>query len=186
MNNGSPHLSLCNEARWEWSHCFSRDNSNVTWTNSGKIHRSGTHAFMLTTGVVVKRSVWRLISCDGIYTSSPKAVMRCCWQYSLCRPSSISRKINHIEMRKQLILTEAECGRLIAQNKQNGEDQWPLVLHCVCRHYLAFVNRKAACQTNAFGSGTCSDTQILDTSTFSDVAVSDVEGMLVTKRVSAH
>ena len=165
---------------------ISRDNSNGIWTNSGRIHCSGTHAFMLTTGMAVKRSVWRLIFCDGIYTSSPKAVMRFCWQYSPCRPSSISRKIKIIQTRKHLILIKAEFGRLIAQNKKNGEDQQPLVLHYVCRHYLAFDNRKAACQTNAFGSGTCSDTQILDTSTFSDVAVSDVEGMLVTKRVSAH
>ena len=85
-----------------------------------------------------------------------------------------------------MILKLAECGRLIATDKQNEEGQWTLVLHCACRNYSVFVYRKTACQNNAFGSSTCTDTQILQNSTFSDVIMCDLEEIPSTERVSAH
>ena len=67
------------------------------------------------------------------------------WQCSLYRPSSLSLCNKIIETGEQLILTVAECGSLIAQDKQNEDDQWPIVLHYADRHYSAFIHRRKAC-----------------------------------------
>ena len=56
------------------------------------------------------------------------------WQCSLYRPSSLSRCNKVIETGEQLIRMVAERGSLIAQDKQNEDGQWPIVLHYADMH----------------------------------------------------
>ena len=91
-----------------------------------------------------------------------------------------------IETGEQLILSVAEFRRLIAQDKQNEDGQWPIVLHYANRHYSAFIHRRKACQANPSDSSTYPDAKILGESTCSDVVMSDVGAILFTERVSAN
>ena len=108
------------------------------------------------------------------------------WQCSLYRPSSLSRCNKIIETGKQLILTVAECGSLFAQDKQNEDGQWPIVLHYADRHYSAFIHRRKACQTNDSGSSTGPDAKIIKDFICPDVVMNDVGAIMFTKEVRAH
>ena len=81
-------------------------------------------AFIFTIEVAVTRSVWRPISCDGTYTSSPRAVMGVMTGNAAYngRVLSVAAK-QIIETGEQLILSVEECRRLIAQDKQNEDGQ---------------------------------------------------------------
>ena len=108
------------------------------------------------------------------------------WQCSLYRPSSLSRCNKVIETGEQLIRMVAECGSLIAQDKQNEDGQWPIVLHYADRHYSAFIHRQKACQPNDSGSSTGPDAKIIKDSTCPDVVMNDVGAIIFTERVRAH
>ena len=144
-------------------------------------------AFIFIIEVAVTRFVWWTIFCDGACTSSPRAVMGVMTGNAACngRVLSVAAK-QIIETGEQLILSVEECRRLIAQDKQNEDGQWPIVLHYTNRHYSAFIHRRKACQANASDSSTCPDAKILGESTCSDVVMSDVGAILFTERVSAN
>ncbi|RQM17333.1 hypothetical protein DD237_001115 [Peronospora effusa] len=79
-----------------------------------------------------------------------------------------------METGEQLILTAAECGRLIAQDKLKEAGQSPLVLHYEGRHYSAFVHQRTTLKTTDSGSTTRTGSQKLGASSTSDVAMTDV------------
>ena len=134
MNTGFPHLALCNG--WVGMEPLS-SKRHFKWyleefgkSQSGRNARVHIHNWSGCATLCFEANFLRRNICviaKGIDGGND-------WQWSLYRPSSLSRYKQIIKTGKQLILTVAECGRLIAKDKQSADGQWLIVLHYADRH----------------------------------------------------